>query len=108
MIDSVGALNRKRLGLVGDPEIAARIAQYKMAFRMQVSIPDLTNVSKEPQSTKGAINFISAVSRCISDCAEDTTFIFHISSAVKRPDGQWNLRIDNKRVKRPQFKQCLV
>ena len=35
--------------LVGDPEIATRIAQYEMAFRMQVSVPELMDTSKEPQ-----------------------------------------------------------
>ena len=35
----------------GDPEIATRIAQYEMAFRMQSSVPDLTDLSKEPEST---------------------------------------------------------
>jgi len=35
--------------VVGDPEIDARISQYEMAFRMQTSVPDLTDVSKEPK-----------------------------------------------------------
>jgi hypothetical protein len=35
----------------GDPEIATRIAQYEMAFRMQSSVPELTDLSQEPQST---------------------------------------------------------
>jgi uncharacterized protein (DUF1501 family) len=35
----------------GDPEIEARIAQYEMAFRMQTSVPELTDVSAEPDST---------------------------------------------------------
>jgi len=34
---------------VGDPDIEARIAQYEMAFRMQTSVPELTDFSKEPQ-----------------------------------------------------------
>ena len=50
MLDDVAALNQKRLDLVGDPEIATRIAQYEMAFRMQSSIPDLVDFSDEPQS----------------------------------------------------------
>jgi uncharacterized protein (DUF1501 family) len=35
----------------GDPEIATRTAQYEMAFRMQTSVPELTDLSKEPEST---------------------------------------------------------
>ncbi|MSU70570.1 MAG: DUF1501 domain-containing protein [Opitutaceae bacterium] len=51
MIDSVNTLNRQLFERVGDPEINARIAQYEMAFRMQTSVPDLTDVSDEPAST---------------------------------------------------------
>ena len=35
----------------GDPEIATRIAQYEMAYRMQASVPELTDISKEPART---------------------------------------------------------
>ena len=34
----------------GDPEVTTRIAQYEMAFRMQASVPELTDLSKEPQA----------------------------------------------------------
>ncbi len=50
MLDDVAALNRNRYDIVGDPEIATRIVQYEMAFRMQASIPDLLDFSDEPQS----------------------------------------------------------
>jgi uncharacterized protein (DUF1501 family) len=43
-------LNRARLDDVGDPEIATRIASFEMAYRMQTSVPELTDVSKEPRS----------------------------------------------------------
>jgi hypothetical protein len=48
-LDDLNALNQQRLGVVGDPDIEARIAQYEMAFRMQTSVPELTDFSKEPQ-----------------------------------------------------------
>jgi hypothetical protein len=48
MIDDVGALNEMRYQEFGDPEIRARIAQYEMAFRMQSSVPELTDLSTEP------------------------------------------------------------
>ncbi len=47
-LDEIGALNAQHLGVVGDPEISTRIAQYEMAFRMQTSVPELTDTSKEP------------------------------------------------------------
>ena len=50
-LDTLGALNRERLGVVGDPEIATRIGQYEMAYRMQMSVPELTDFSAEPAST---------------------------------------------------------
>ncbi len=49
MLDGLAALNRKRFDVVGDPETNARIDQYEMAFRMQTSVPDLTDISKEPK-----------------------------------------------------------
>ena len=51
MLDGLAKLNQKRLAEQGDPEIAARIAQYEMAFRMQMSVPELTDITGEPQST---------------------------------------------------------
>src|SRR3569623_2126087 len=49
MLDGLAALNQKRLAEQGDPEITARIAQYELAYRMQTSVPELTDISNEPQ-----------------------------------------------------------
>jgi hypothetical protein len=49
MLDSLARLNQKELAEVGDPETQARIAQYEMAFRMQSSVPELTDLSREPK-----------------------------------------------------------
>jgi uncharacterized protein (DUF1501 family) len=49
-IDAVSAMNKMRQEAVDDPEIATRIAQYELAFRMQTSVPELMDVSGEPQS----------------------------------------------------------
>jgi hypothetical protein len=51
LLDRLARLNRIRLAEVGDPEITSRIAQYEMAYRMQASVPELTDVSDEPEST---------------------------------------------------------
>ena len=51
MLDAVEEINRQTLAEVGDPETNSRIAQYEMAFRMQSSVPELTDLSKEPEST---------------------------------------------------------
>ncbi len=49
VIDAVGAMNRLRNDVVNDPELATRISQYEMAFRMQASVPELVDLKKEPQ-----------------------------------------------------------
>jgi len=49
MLDGVAELNQLQLREYGDPEIATRIAQYEMAYRMQASVPELTDFSDEPQ-----------------------------------------------------------
>ena len=51
MLDGLAALNQQRYQTVGDPEIQTRVAQFEMAFRMQSSVPELTDISSEPKST---------------------------------------------------------
>lgn len=49
MLDGLNQLNQQHYEEVGDPETHARIAQYEMAFRMQSSVPELTDLSSEPR-----------------------------------------------------------
>jgi hypothetical protein len=49
VVDAVQTLNRLQGNVVDDPEIATRIAQYEMAFRMQSSVPGLMDISDEPK-----------------------------------------------------------
>nr|WP_146389913.1 DUF1501 domain-containing protein [Allorhodopirellula solitaria] len=51
MLDSLGTLNQKHFGEIGDPEIQTTIAQQEMAFRMQTSVPELTDISGESAET---------------------------------------------------------
>ena len=51
MLDDLGELNRLSLEQKGDPEIATRISQYELAFRMQTSVPELADLSKESSAT---------------------------------------------------------
>ncbi|MCA9136388.1 MAG: DUF1501 domain-containing protein [Planctomycetales bacterium] len=51
MLDDLAELNQDQLDVVGDPEIATRIRQYEMAYRMQSSVPELTDLSTETEST---------------------------------------------------------
>ncbi len=50
-LDTAAAMNRLKLEETGDPEIETRISQYEMAFRMQASVPELTDLKGEPDST---------------------------------------------------------
>ena len=50
-LDDLGKLNSIKHSEFGDPEILTRVSQYEMAFRMQASVPELTDLSQEPDST---------------------------------------------------------
>ena len=50
MLDRLAELQQLEFEALGDPEIRSRIAQYEMAFRMQSSIPEVMDLSKEPES----------------------------------------------------------
>ncbi len=50
MLDAVAGLNKLKHQEYGDPEIETRISQYEMAYRMQTSVPELMDLSKEPDS----------------------------------------------------------
>src|SRR5262249_16841305 len=49
LLDTVSALNRAQYRRELDPEIEARMAQYELAYRMQTSVPEVTDLSKEPE-----------------------------------------------------------
>lgn len=49
MLDQVAALNAEAYQSMGDPEINARVQQYEMAYRMQTAVPEVTDLSKEPE-----------------------------------------------------------
>ena len=51
MLHGLGELNRLRHAQIGDPATLARIEQYEMAFRMQSSVPEMADLSSEPDST---------------------------------------------------------
>ena len=51
VLDGISELNAKQYDAYNDPEIASRIAQYEMAFRMQTSVPNLTDISGESEAT---------------------------------------------------------
>jgi hypothetical protein len=50
MLDQLAALNQENFKAFGDPEINAKVQQYEMAYRMQTAVPEVTDLSKEPDS----------------------------------------------------------
>lgn len=66
IVDAINELNRLQYDQIQDPEIKTRMAQYELAFKMQASVPELMDISKEPQNildmygTKGADGSFSA------------------------------------------------
>ena len=52
LLDDLARLNELRFDHLGDPEIRTRIAQYEMAFRMQTSVPELTDLKREPDHVR--------------------------------------------------------
>ncbi len=50
IIDTVNELNQTQLADIGDPEIATRISQYELAYRMQTSVPELMDIAAEPKN----------------------------------------------------------
>ncbi len=51
LLDALGRMERTVQAQENDPEIASRVAQYELAYRMQTSVPDVTDITKEPDST---------------------------------------------------------
>lgn len=87
MLDGLNALNRKHYEDVGDPETHARISQYEMAFRMQASVPELTDLSSEPDhvlerygpdvKTPGTFAYNCLLARRMAERGVRFTQIFH-------------------------------
>ncbi len=64
MLDGIAKLNRLLAEKYADPEIDTRVAQYEMAYRMQTSVPDLMDLSKEPESTFDLYGPCREILRC--------------------------------------------
>ncbi len=106
MLDTLQGMNRRVFEELGDPETQARIAQYEMAFRMQSSVPDLMDISSEPQyirdqygkdsETPGTFGYNCLLARRMAE--QDVRFIqiFHrgwdhhggLPGAIKRQTGE--------------------
>ncbi len=67
-LDTVRALNEASLKEIGDPEIATRIAQYELAYRMQSSVPELLELEDEPEEVRELYGAEAGVSSFANNC----------------------------------------
>jgi uncharacterized protein (DUF1501 family) len=68
LLDAGRTLNELKLESVGDPEIATRIASYEMAYRMQSSVPELMDISREPRAILDAYGAEPGKSSFANNC----------------------------------------
>jgi Protein of unknown function (DUF1501) len=68
VLEAVGDLNAERHLATGDPEIATRIAQYEMAFRMQSSAPELIDIAREPQRIRDMYGAVAGQPSFANNC----------------------------------------
>jgi hypothetical protein len=69
MLDGLSVLNQETLTNVGDREVQTRIQQYEMAYRMQMSVPELTDMSKETEETYELYGPYSKTNGSFAHCA---------------------------------------
>lgn len=88
MLDQVAKLNNDKLSDFGDPEIYSRIQQYELAYRMQTSVPELTDISDEPAhilemygpdvQKRGSYAFNCLMARRLAERGVQFTQLFHM------------------------------
>lgn len=90
ILDTISALNTKHFETTGDPEIAARNAQYELAFRMQESIPELMELEKEPESTREMYGVKLGEASFASNCLLARRLLERGVRFVELFDGDWD------------------
>jgi len=94
ILDAIRALNEENLETVGDPEIATRIAQYELAFRMQTSIPELMDLSEERESVREMYGAISGETSFANNCLLARRLVERGVRFVELYDGGWDHHLD--------------
>jgi len=94
VIDAVNDLNRSQLEVVGDPEIATRIAQYEMAFRMQTSVPGLMDLSKESAATLSLYGAVPGKASFANNCLLARRMVERGVRIIELYDADWDHHAD--------------
>ncbi len=90
VLDTVKQLNQAQLADVGDPEIATRIDQYEMAFRMQTSVPELMDISKESPETLAAYGATPGKASFANNCLLARRLVERGVRLVQLFDADWD------------------
>jgi hypothetical protein len=90
VFDAVKSLNERQLADVGDPEIATRISQYEMAFKMQTSVPELMDISKESKVTLDLYGAKPGASSFANNCLLARRLIERGVRVVELYDADWD------------------
>jgi uncharacterized protein (DUF1501 family) len=94
LLDAVGALNQAQLAEVGDPEIATRISQYEMAFRMQMSVPELMDIGQESPETLAMYGAQPGKASFASNCLLARRLVERGVRVVQLFDADWDHHSD--------------
>lgn len=94
VLDTVRQLNEQQLDALGDPEIAARIAQYEMAFRMQTSVPELADLKNEDQATLDLYGIKHGESSFAANCLLARRLVERGVRVIELYDADWDHHAD--------------
>ncbi len=90
VLNAVKALNQGRLAVLGDPEIATRISQYEMAYRMQTSVPDLMDIAQESPATLAMYGAVPGKASFANNCLLARRLIERGVRMVQLYDADWD------------------
>ncbi|MFM9032288.1 MAG: DUF1501 domain-containing protein, partial [Opitutaceae bacterium] len=94
VLDTVKTLNEAQLADVGDPEIATRISQYEMAFRMQTSVPELMDISRESKATLELYGAQPGKASFANNCLLARRLVERGARMVQLYDADWDHHAD--------------
>jgi len=90
VLDAVRDLNQIQFETAGDPEISTRISQYEMAFRMQTSVPDLTDLRSESQSTLDLYGAVPGAASFANNCLLARRLVERGVRVIELYDADWD------------------
>ncbi len=91
VLDTVRELNSQQLSAAGDPEIATRINQYEMAYRMQTSVPELMDIGRESQATLDEYGAAPGKASFANNCLLARRLVERGVRMVQLYDADWDM-----------------